>query len=68
MKKVFKTVEGAAQLVRSVRRKIGGIVHATGPDPFGNCMPLPRLSRGALCELPLISFEVKDNYGKGFGE
>ena len=36
---------------------VGGIVHATGPDPFGNCMPLPRLLLRALCEPSVIGFD-----------
>ena len=38
--------------------KVSGIVPATGPDPFGNCMPPPRLSLRALCEPQVISFGV----------
>ena len=51
---------------------VGGIVHTMGPDPFGNCMPLPRLLPRALCELFVIGFgcqlkiaavEILDNCG-----
>ena len=46
---------------------VGGIVHATGPDPFGNCMPLPRPLLRTLCELLVTSFAlVKDNFSRGF--
>ena len=46
---------------------VGGIAHATGPDPFGNCTPLPRPLLRALCELSVTSFAlVKDNFGIGF--
>ena len=38
--------------------RVGGIVHSTGPDPFGNCMPLPRLLLRALCEPLVIGFDV----------
>ena len=45
---------------------VSGIVRATGPDPFGNCMPLPRPSLRALCEPSTTSFAlVKDNFGIG---
>ena len=32
------------------KHKAGGIVYATGPDPFGNCMPLP-----TCCWSPSVS-------------
>ena len=44
---------------------VGGIVRATGPDPFGNCMLLPRLLLGALYELPGISFAIVKDHCNG---
>ena len=38
--------------------RVGGIVRATGPDPFGNCMPLPCLLLRALCELSVVDFDA----------
>ena len=70
---IFFLVGGAAQLVtRPGAREahqlwVGGIVRATGPDPFGNCMALPRQLPVALCEPSVTSFVLaKDNFGRGF--
>ena len=56
-------VGGAAQLVRPAGRRGGTPTRGWwqclrhGPDPFRNCMPLPRLLLRALCEPSVIGFD-----------
>ena len=38
--------------------KAGGIVRAARSEPFGNCMPLPRLLVRPLCEAPRVDFDT----------